>query len=60
MIEEFIEQSNRATSKEEVYELFLKALNQLGYDRTVYTYVTDQPDLNKPAEHGIVTNYPDE
>lgn len=60
MIEEFIEQSNRAISKEEVYELFLKALNQLGYDRTVYTYVTDQPDLNKPAEHGIVTNYPDE
>ena len=46
MIEEFIEQSNRAKSKEEVYELFLKALNKLGYDPTVYTYVTDQPDLN--------------
>lgn len=60
MIEEFIEQSNRATSKEEVYDLFVKAINKLGYDRTVYTYITAQPDINKPAEHGIVTNYPDE
>jgi DNA-binding CsgD family transcriptional regulator len=60
MIEAFIENTNRATSKEEVYELFLKALSNFGYDRTIYTYITDQPDLNKEAEHGIVTNYPDE
>ncbi len=60
MIEAFIEDTNRATTTDEVYKLFLKALNNLGYDRTVYTYMTDQPDLNKEAEHGIVTNYPDE
>ena len=60
MIEAFIEKTNRATSKEEVYDLFLNALNKLGYDRTIYTYITDQPEINKPAEHGIVTNYPDE
>lgn len=59
MIEEFIELSNRATSKEEVYDLFVKALNKLGYDRAIYTYIKDQPDINKSAEHGIVTNYPD-
>lgn len=60
MIEQFIEQTNCAASKEEVYQLFLKVLENLGYDRTVYTFVTDQPDLNRAAEHGIVTNYPDE
>ncbi len=60
MIESFIEQTNKADTKEEVYHLFQRALKNLGYDRVLYTYVTDQPKLNQKAEFGIVTSYPEE
>ncbi len=60
MIDSFIEDTNRANSKEDVYQLFKNALEMLGYDRVLYTYVTDQPKLNQKAKFGIVTTYPEE
>lgn len=60
MIDSFIEETNRAQSKEEAYELFKTALEYLGYDRLIYCYATDQPKINRKAEFGIVTTYPDE
>lgn len=60
MIEAFIENTNKAKSSEEVYKLLLKALDQLGYDRVVYSLITDHPTISQKAHHGIVGNYPTE
>ncbi len=60
MIESFIENTNRANSKEEAYHQFKRALDFLGYDRLIYCYATDQQKLNRKAEFGIVTTYPEE
>jgi DNA-binding CsgD family transcriptional regulator len=32
----------------------------MGYDRVVYSLITDHPRLGKPAGHGIQRNYPDD
>jgi len=60
MIESFIEETNRAKSRAEVLELYLKAMQQFGYDRVNYCYVTDQPDINQQAEFGLESTYPKE
>lgn len=60
MIESFIEETNRAKTKEEVYQHFQTTLANLGYDRLTYCYATDQPKLNRKAEFGIVSTYPQE
>lgn len=60
MIESFIEETNRAKSKAEVLGLYLKAMEQFGYDCVNYSYVTDQPDINQQAEFGLETTYPKE
>lgn len=60
MIEAFIEDTNNANSSEEVYSLLLNVLNQFGYDRVVYSLITDHPTLSQKAHHGLVGNYPDE
>jgi len=36
ILEEFITRSNSASSQEEVFALFQRALNDLGYDSVVY------------------------
>lgn len=60
MIESFIEETNKASTKDDVYHLFKTALENLGYDRLVYCYATDQPKLNQKAEFGIISTYPEE
>lgn len=60
MIDSFIENTNRANNKEDVYQIFQSALESMGYDRLIYCYATDQPKLNRKAEFGIVTTYPEE
>jgi len=57
-LEEFITQSNRASSQEEVFALFQKALKALGYDSVVYSLLTDHPSIGRKAGHGVMGNYP--
>lgn len=59
-IEEFITQTNRAKTSEDVFEVLKKALAAYGYDRICYTMVTDFPKLGLNAGHGILRNYPEE
>ena len=60
-IEDFIEQSNAAQSRDELFSLYSKALkNEFGYDKVVYTFITDFPDISQKAGHGIKSNYPDD
>lgn len=57
-LEEFITLSNGASSQEEVFALFQKALRRLGYDSVVYSLLTDHPSIGRKAGHGVMGNYP--
>ncbi len=59
-LEEFIAKTNSASSQEEVFEIFRKALSYIGYDRVLYSLLTDHPSINKKAGHGLIRNYPDD
>jgi len=59
-LEQFIEQTNAASSAEEVFSLYQKALNQYGYDSICYCLVTDHPSLGLKANHGAMQNYSEE
>jgi DNA-binding CsgD family transcriptional regulator len=56
-LETFIEATNQATTPEEVFALFEKALRELGYDRICYSLITDHPSLGLSAGHGVKRNY---
>jgi DNA-binding CsgD family transcriptional regulator len=57
-IEKFIEDTNAAETPEDVFDLFLSALRECGYDRVCYSLITDHPSLDLKAGHGIFQNYP--
>ncbi|MCB9988282.1 MAG: LuxR family transcriptional regulator [Rhodospirillales bacterium] len=59
-IEEFIEKSNKASNAEEAFHLFSQTLSEMGFDRVVYSLLTDHFSLQKKAGHGIAYNYPDD
>ena len=60
LIEEFIEDTNACTKREDVFSLYKKAIGQYGFDQAVYTCVTDHPDANLNAKHAIQCNFPDD
>ncbi len=57
-IEQFIVESNRAGTGDEVFELFQKALLGHGFDRVIYSLITEHPSIDQPAGHGVQKNYP--
>lgn len=59
-IEEFIEGSNKTTSIEELFGLYQKAMSEVGFDRLIFSLMTDHTHIRKRAGHGIVLNYPAE
>lgn len=60
MLEQFIENTNKARSSQEIFDLYQKALNYYGYDGICYCLVTDHPEYGLKANHGAMQNYPDE
>jgi DNA-binding CsgD family transcriptional regulator len=59
-IENFIEETNRAKSAQQVSAIFGNALQQFGYDRFCYSLITAHPSLGLNAGHGIAKNYPED
>ena len=59
-LEEFIIATNRAKTSEDVFELYQKALQELGYDRICYSLITDHPSLGLETGHGVMANYPED
>lgn len=59
-IEEFIEKTNAAKSREEIFEHYRTTLEALGFDRIVYTFITDHPSCQQLAGHGVQNNFPEE
>lgn len=59
-IEDFVEATNLASSRDEMFVLYNEALGKFGFDRNIYTFLTDFPSINHKAGHGIKSNYPDD
>ena len=57
-VEEFIIATNEAKSQEEVFQIFCNALAEFGFDRVVFSLLTDHPSIDKRAGHGVMSNYP--
>lgn len=52
---ELIEEADTAT---EAFERYCKIMRQFGYERVVYSLMTDHPSLGLPRQHGLATSYP--
>ncbi len=59
-LEKFIEQSNQSSDKDQVFALYTRAIYELGFDKVVYTFMTDHNSIGQQAGHGILSNYPNE
>lgn len=59
-LEDFIIRSNAAGSQDEVFDLFQKALAHYGYDRIVFSLMTDHPSLWRKAGFGVMHSYPED
>jgi len=59
-VADFIEVSNRAGTPEEVFQLYLKAVGELGFDRVMYGARGRPRDLRAPEEPALMRNYPDD
>lgn len=59
-LENFIEQSNLLTDKQELFELYTKAINELNFDKIVYSFMTDHNSIAQKAGHAVMSNYPHE
>ena len=57
IIDEFIETSNKAKTVEELFEYYRAAMEKIGFDRLVFSLMTDHPSIQRPAGHGILVNY---
>ena len=57
-IEDFIEETNAAQTRDEAFLCYQKALKRLGFDSAVYTFVTDHLEAGQRAGHGVQCNYP--
>jgi len=58
--EMFVENSNRVKSRKELFDLYLDAVGHFGFDRAIYTFITDHDSIGEKAGHGILCNYPDD
>ena len=58
---DFIEQSNDALCPDRLYGLLERVLlTECGYDRVVFSLMSDHRSLKLRAGHGIMRNYPDD
>jgi DNA-binding CsgD family transcriptional regulator len=56
----FIEASNAASTEDALHTLYSRALHDLGYDRFIFSLMTDHLSLGLKAGHGVMQNYPDD
>lgn len=59
-LEEFVHASLKATTVEDLFALYQRAMAELGLDRLIFSLMTDHASIGRKAGHGIISNYPDE
>lgn len=57
---DFIEETNNAASPDAVFEIFLRAVGQLGFDRVMYSALANSPYHDTRTSPAILRNYPDD
>lgn len=59
-IGQYISNTNNAANSDQAFQHLERCLSEMGFDRVVYSLLTDHPSLNKNRQHGIVRNYPED
>lgn len=57
---EFIEKTSKADTVEQLFALLENVMSNYGFDRVLFSLMTDHPSIGKSAGHGIMRNYPGE
>ena len=57
-LSQYIELINDSNTPEEAFERYCSIMNKFGYDRVVYSLMTDHPSMELPRQHGLVSSYP--
>ena len=57
---QFVCETNRAPTVEDAFGILETYLLALGFDRVVYSLITDHPSLGRKRGHGILRNYPED
>ncbi len=57
---QYIAAINNADNVEEAFNIMQRILASLGFDRVVYSLITDHPHLHQKRGHGILRNYPED
>lgn len=58
-IDDFIDATNAAETADQVFSLYVKAISDFGYDRTLYAALRNHPSCS-PAIPAVMRNYPDD
>ncbi|QTL34356.1 autoinducer binding domain-containing protein [Pseudoalteromonas viridis] len=56
----YIEQLESATTTEDAFKIYCDAMHAHGYDRVVFSLLTEHANLGLSKQHGLVSSYPDE
>lgn len=56
---QFIEQTSSSQNLDDLFRIFTQTACEIGYDRALFSLMTDHADLKLKAGHGIMKNYPD-
>lgn len=56
-LDDFIEATNAATTTDEVFDVFQRAVGEMGFDRIMYRALRNHPDTALPC---VARSYPDE
>jgi DNA-binding CsgD family transcriptional regulator len=59
-LEKTIENIQHEEVSENAFLLFCRQMQHYGYERVVFSLMTDHPTLNLRSRHGLVTNYPED
>ncbi len=56
--EDYLNQAAAVKTIEELFSVYLKAVNNHGYDRALFALMTEHPDIGKDAGIGVIHNFP--
>lgn len=59
-LEDFIIATTKVKNVDELFSLYQHAMAQLGFDRLIFSLMTEHVMIGRPAGHGIISNYPDD
>ena len=60
LVDNFIDKSYELKDSDELIDLFEKSIIQLGFDKFVYSFMTEQPSIQEDAKHGVIRSYPED